>query len=188
LGLCYFELGRPGESLRCLEKAEEMHGENIAGIYFHMGNCCQELNEYNTALSNYKKSLNVRCPSEETLKSAVLCQIGSCYVKLKEYDNAINALLEALKIDTGSWNMYNLIGVAYRETGKYDDAVAALKKSVELNPREWRNYNVLGNTYIKAGMAKEGVEQLEKALQLCDEGQYRNNIEANIESAKKQIK
>jgi len=184
LGLSYFELGEFKEALKYLERAESIKGEHLPIINFNIGNCYQGLQKYRMALLSYEKSLK----ETEVGGAEIFCQMGSCYIKLGEYANAISALQEVLKTNTDWWNVYNMMGVAYREVGKYDEAITALKKAVELSPQEWRNYNVLGNTYIKINKIKEGIEMLEKALLLCYEEQNRNNIKTKIESTKKQLK
>jgi predicted Zn-dependent protease len=186
-GLCFFELGEFREALKHLEQAESMKGDNIPLIDFNIGNCRQGMQDYKAALASYDKSLKESEPAADAVRASIMCQIGSCHVKLGDYAAAINALQETLGMNKDLWNVYNMLGVAYRETGRLDEAVEALKKASELNPQEWRNYNVLGNTYLRMHKDRECAEMLEKALELCDEEQYLDGIKSKLESVKKQL-
>lgn len=95
----------------------------IAYIYINKG-------EYEKAFGYYS---NIFKTCGYNLPEGVINDIGSCFIKLKNYDKAIEFLLEAKNCYPLCSNIYNNLGVVYMEKGDLETAGAFFIKSIKLD-------------------------------------------------------
>ncbi|CEG77427.1 Putative FK506-binding protein 5 [Rhizopus microsporus] len=99
-----------------------------------------------TALFTYRKAREYvkdlwDCEPEELdearqLAVALHLNIGACHLKLKQYDNAIDACKEALSRDHTNIKVYYRLSQAYMEKGEYDASLTFIKLGLELKPND----------------------------------------------------
>jgi tetratricopeptide (TPR) repeat protein/DNA-binding winged helix-turn-helix (wHTH) protein len=82
------------------------------------------------------------------------------------YEEAIEAAKQALAVDAGSADLYNVLGMTYSELGRHDEALTMFRRYVELAPDEPNAHDSLGMGYQWAGRYAEAVQEYERALQL----------------------
>ena len=91
---------------------------------------------------------------------------GASYLKLGNYENAINYLDEFSSSDLLiQARAYSLIGDAYVEIGDYDNAIYYFKKASNENPNEFFTPNYL----LKLAIVYEETGDLESALDTYEE-------------------
>ena len=91
---------------------------------------------------------------------------GSSYLKLGNYENAINYLDEFSSSDLLiQARAYSLIGDAYVEIGDYDNAIYYFKKASNENPNEFFTPSYL----LKLAIVYEETGDLESALDIYEE-------------------
>lgn len=85
--------------------------------------------------------------------------VGICYMKLKEYDSAIEALGTAIEINPRDAETYYFRGQAYFEEEEYEQSIVALKKAIELDPKEIAYHEYLATVYDEAGQFIEAQKE-----------------------------
>ena len=121
-----------------LKIGERLHIEDLlAGIYGNLGNIHQRKKNYNTALINYQKSVDIftrlNNPSGVT---AGLQNIGVAYFSLNQLDKAEKYLLDALSKAKDN-DLNNIIArtnqtlsLVYIGEGRYQDAEKAIQEGI----------------------------------------------------------
>jgi eukaryotic-like serine/threonine-protein kinase len=95
-------------------------------------------------------------------KSLIInANIGWCYYLAGDYDKAIEAQKETLRLDPSFGVAYGYMGQAYLEKGQYDAAVEAFRKYVSLEPGSPSRRAELANAYLRAKRDKEAQEIIE---------------------------
>jgi tetratricopeptide (TPR) repeat protein len=67
--------------------------------------------------------------------------MGVAYDKLKEYQEAIDAYKEAIKIKPDDHKAYCNMGVAYDKLKEYQEAIDAYKEAIKIKPDYHKAYN-----------------------------------------------
>jgi tetratricopeptide (TPR) repeat protein len=89
--------------------------------------------------------------TEERLnqRAALYClHSGNKYMKMHSWQNAINWLSQAVKIQPHFFEAYCLLGEAYLELYQLEEAVKAFKEASQLRPDDAGPHLKLGHTYI----------------------------------------
>jgi len=72
---------------------------------------------------------------------------GYCYHKLKEYDKAVVAYGEAVRLDPDEWIHYHNRGDIYRGMSKYEEAIRDYKTAISKNGNSAWSYHYMGDCY-----------------------------------------
>ncbi|MEI6456193.1 MAG: tetratricopeptide repeat protein [bacterium] len=110
-------LKKPGDSIKM--KARE---------YFMSAGKKAESKDYKGAIKDYRKSLSYN-------KSAITyTKLAYAYLLSQEYDSAIVASKEGMKMLPKNFEACTILGVAYYEKQNFDDAFNTFQKACGLNP------------------------------------------------------
>ena len=89
---------------------------------------------------------------------------GLYYYEKKEFERAIQAYLNAIKLKPDNFKAYYNLGLVYAELGEYGNEIQAYIKALELNPDFIEaDYN-LGNSYLKLGENDKAIQTFQKVL------------------------
>ncbi|RCH79289.1 FK506-binding protein 5, partial [Rhizopus stolonifer] len=126
--------GSAAERLRSAEK-KKMEGNEL----FKAGATNQALFAYRKAREYIKDMWN--CEPEELEEArhimvAVQLNIGACYLKLKNYDFAIEVCKKALERDATKIKAYYRLGQAYMEKDEYDVSISYIKLGLEQRTKD----------------------------------------------------
>jgi len=77
--------------------------------------------------------------------------LGFVYDELKRYNDAIEALRQAVRINPEDANAWNNLGAAYIEVKRYNDAIEASRQAVRINPEDANACYNLGVAYNLSG-------------------------------------
>lgn len=125
----------------------------VAGSFYEKGNL-------QAAINSYMASLNIR-PTARSFTN-----IGIVLVDAGQYDVAIEASQEALKLDpTASLAQLN-IGVAYVRQSKFLEAAEAFRETIKMDPTAVSAYFNLGVSEEKLGNMDGARKAYEEALRL----------------------
>src|SRR5260370_33050884 len=97
--------------------------------------------------------------------------IGTVYVDLEQYDDAIAAFGKAIAI-APTLASYELLGECYRIKKKYDLAEESLRDALRLGPTEYNVYVRLANVYFDNAKYDLALENLRKAIALDPKREY----------------
>jgi len=84
-------------------------------------------------------------------------------MKYNLIDQAIEYLNQALALDSGHYESYNLLGLAYFEKKNYAEAASAYQKCLELRPGVSEVHSNLGFVYEKLGQVNKAEEEYKKS-------------------------
>jgi len=73
--------------------------------------------------------------------------LGATYGDLKRYDDAIEALRQALRIDPECAEAWYYLGIAYIKLKRYDDAIEAYRQALRISPKDAKAWYDLGIAY-----------------------------------------
>ena len=97
-----------------------------------------------------------------------LSTLGFLKFRQQKYDDALDALNRAAKLDAANPQIQNYLGVTLSQKGLREQAVTALRKAVELNPDYGSAHNNLAVVYLgeKPPMTELARWHYQKAIQL----------------------
>lgn len=97
--------------------------DGIAAIYFKRG-------EYGKAIETYNS-----IQDEKGYDGRIWCDIGICYIRLKQYEKAVEYFDKGIAFNqTDAFPHYNK-GVACFMLGQYEQAKSCMEKAIELDPK-----------------------------------------------------
>lgn len=98
--------------------------------------------------------------------------LGETYFKLGDYEQSLNAHLQALKIKPTLFKSRVTAGVCYSKLGRTDDALRMYEKALEYDPQNADSvglYVSLGSLYISQNKPYTAIDYLEKASAIYPE-------------------
>ena len=110
----------------------------------------------------YLESLTKSAPES----SAVLYNLGLCYIELGQFDEAVIRLKRAVQLDPQHAHAWVGIGNAYYRMKKPEQALEAFEKAVELDPNDGYTHRNLGGILSWLKRHEEAIVHLRKALKL----------------------
>mmetsp|Transcript_61934 Transcript_61934/g.191763 ORF Transcript_61934/g.191763 Transcript_61934/m.191763 type:complete len:557 (-) Transcript_61934:102-1772(-) len=118
--------------------AQKQYMKNAAEMLKNEGNNNVKAEKYSEALTKYSKALENLNPHVgediDSLKVSLLNNSALCHLKTKDYDAALKASEDALKVDSQSFKALFRRGQAKAELGKLGEAVADVRSAAELSP------------------------------------------------------
>jgi TolB-like protein/Tfp pilus assembly protein PilF len=119
---------------------------------------------YLAAVGRKQESLTeIKLARDIDPKSLIInANVGWCYFVAGDFDKAIEAQKETLRMDPSFGISYGYLGQAELEKGHYDAAIEALRKSVSLEPGSLTRKAELANAYFRTGRQAEAQEIVEE--------------------------
>ena len=193
-GLTCVNLEKWLEAKKYFETVVKFENED-ATSWFYLGNCYERLGDLISAKNAYMTVVKLRPEYMEAYKSlcVLLLKIGdtetalsyakiasgfdtedytydfilgTAYMKVKEYDKAIEPLEKALEKSPNNITVLNSIGTSNMASGKIENAIKTYEKAIELAPDNPMAYYNLGSAYQIQQNHEKAVEYLEKAVEL----------------------
>jgi tetratricopeptide (TPR) repeat protein len=112
---------------------------------------------------------------------------GWCYLKLREYDKALQDFEKAIGLDSKDTYSYNGRAVVYRNKGDIKSAIADYSLCINLEPKAFL-YSNRGNAKAQIGDFTGALEDYDKAIELRpqDAWGYNNRARTYLEIGKYQ--
>ena len=108
------------------------------------------LAKQNFEKKNYKKAKENLLKCIDLKNSLELLNfLGTVYMHLKEYENAIKIFEKLLDSNYSNDSVYNNLGIALKNKKNYLSALKQFKLSLELNPKNHLSFFNLGNIYLE---------------------------------------
>jgi tetratricopeptide (TPR) repeat protein len=123
-----------------------------------------ELDRLKEAIESYKKVIELAIKDEPKILSYY--NMGNAYADLGEYENAVRAYQEAIKLDATLSKPHNNLGLAYAALNRMEDAVAEFREAVRLKPDYAEAHFNLGVAYVQLGKKPEALEQQKRLVTL----------------------
>jgi adenylate cyclase len=92
--------------------------------------------------------------------------LGYIYLRMKEYEKAIESGMRAVGLDPNSAFFKVLLGSTLNDAGRIDEGITHLKQAIRLNPfPTYYYYYHLGRCYLQKGQYEDALKEYKKALQ-----------------------
>ncbi len=162
LGVVLMRTSRFPEAITALEKAVSL-GFNRQEVYFELGSAYEQTNNPAKAAESYEKYLAFK---PDQAWSAYL-QLGLIRLNLEQYDAAVNALLEAKKLQPQDLKVNNTLADAYQKSGQLESAEAVFSELATINPQEAKYYYSKAlQMYDAAGRAEAALNPARKIVEI----------------------
>ena len=131
LGLSYLAINEQLTALSCFEEALELEPEkqDIPSIYYYIGVCFKENEQYRKALEVLEK-----VEKYDKGRTEIYNLMGFCYFKLKDHEKAIQCFQKIIQLDPGSAIDYANIASNYRDMRDREKAIYYYRLALELDP------------------------------------------------------
>lgn len=153
----------PPQALEQLTRLAGLFGERF-DLTFFTAHALERMERYEEALALFEKSLRQN-PDPRELAS-IYVHIASCRKDLGRYDDALDALEEAEKINSGLKEIYNLKGFCLYKRKEHMKAIEAFEKAIEIDPGSAIDYANIGSNLRELGHVREALRLYEMALEL----------------------
>jgi tetratricopeptide (TPR) repeat protein len=169
-GLALFEARKFKEALASFEKFREMQPK-LHKVAFNIANCYIEMQQYDEAIKELEKVLEVIKSEKPDLKgnsevAKIYSTIGDVYMRQNNFNEAEKFFKKAIDIDPADHAVaYNVAEIMF-VAGKTDEAIKYYEMAININPEWAKSYKQLGYAYLNKGDTKKAVEMFNKFLKL----------------------
>lgn len=161
----YYHLnGLPEVSLQKLNEAEQLLEDELV-IKFAIAEVYFTIADYQNAISKY--NVIVEQGVEEISGTLISARLGSCYLMIGDYVQAIDFLEDALSYKDDPEVFYQL-GLVYVQQEEYVKAIEPLNQAVEIDPSLTGAHILLAEVYEKLGDMKQALEMIVNGIQYND--------------------
>ncbi len=158
------------EALSEYDKLLESHPEN-AMIYYSKGLVYKKLNQFEDAVSYYKKAISFN-PIEEKYSKAILvvaqtmAKQGDEEFRRREYDTALSYYQNAVNyMPTFSGGLFRM-AKTYFSLKDFENAQIWSIKTIESDGEHVQAIKMLGDTYKRGGNLTQAIEEYKKAVSI----------------------
>jgi eukaryotic-like serine/threonine-protein kinase len=138
-----------------------------------LGNVYSSTGDYDPAVKEFQRSLDLDHLSDETLRL-----LAAVYQKTGNATAAEEAFRKAVSLRPNYWGVYNAFGTFYYNRARYGDAAEEFRKAIQLAPLNYRAYSNLGAIYLLLGRYGEGVDLLRRSSALHPSSESYGNLAA----------
>ncbi len=207
LALAYLAAGDQVTALKWMRQADERTPNDyhvqyrLARLYAALGRTSESENEFQL----YNQARNYARDTEADLRACSaalehaksnpetcarlnghndperLVLLGQIYGDHGSYSNALDPLAQAVKLDPGSYEAWQNLGITFFKLGRYAEARNPLEKASALRPDNFDAVNLLAATLYMLGDDAAALPLMERAHQMKPE-------DAQLAAALKQLK
>ncbi|MFH1134802.1 MAG: tetratricopeptide repeat protein [Pseudomonadota bacterium] len=178
-GLDLMKQGRFEEALEEFKAMLSIY-EN-AEIYYNVGYIKTAQGKYEEAIMAFQRAAQI-----DKAHAAAYKKMGEVYIKLGRVDEARTSLeraaeifmeksmdldaeevlLEALKLNPKTLNIFNSLGIIYRRRGDFEEAIKNYRRALKVDPQDENIHYNLARVYLSLGLYTEAYKVLVRALAL----------------------
>ena len=95
-----------------------------------------------------------------------LVEEGKKYLKLQQYEKAIECFDKAIELNPKNDSLWAIKGRALQESGQLKEAIDYYDKAIELNPKNDSLWAIKGRALQESGQLKDAIDCFDKAIEL----------------------
>ena len=161
-GCCYKGLEQFDYAITSFKKAIELNHEFDLALT-QIGTVYLKKEDYLTAQHFLNKAYSIETDSPNI---TTIYHLGLTYLKLKQYDDAINYFEQCIKMEHDHIQAINGLGVVYKEQSQYDQAIGLLKQALEIKADFYDAFFNLGSIYTSMHRHQEALDHLLEAKKI----------------------
>ena len=161
ISISYFELA---ERIADDDETKEEARKNMAISYNNRGNAYAELKQYENAIEDFNKAIEVNPKFAEAYNNR-----GPAYAELKQYGRAIEDYNRAIELNPKFAKAYNNRGIAYAKLKQHERVIEDFNKAIDINPKFAEAYNNRGLAYAELEQYGRAIEDFNKAIDINPE-------------------
>jgi tetratricopeptide (TPR) repeat protein len=146
LGLCFLQMGKPGDAAKNFEQAIGLNGDKFE--YYH------GLAQAYGATKNHRKVVETLTTAEDLVEDKYKYHFystrGKAYASMKKWSESIGDLEKAAAIKQ-STPILSQIGKAYYKLRHYDKAAESFKKTLAIDPNDMVSQKLLAESLMNVG-------------------------------------
>lgn len=158
---------------------KSLSNNDLAIKYYNQGLDATEKEQYENAITFYKKAITV-----DPEFAFAYDNMGICYRKLNDYDAAIKAYEKSLKIDPNGLMPLQNLGIAYIYKKDYKKAIKAYERLGKIQPENPEVFYGIGVVYFQnLNDLEKGLDNMCKAylIYVTQKSPYRSDAEKVIQ-------
>jgi tetratricopeptide (TPR) repeat protein len=161
LGERYLAQGNPTAALKELLHAEELYAEDPF-LQNDLGLAYFGKERLDLAIVHFEKALAFKPGYSEALNN-----MGAVYLRLEQWDKAIDCFKRALEgvLYANPHRALTNLGSAYAGKKEYGLAIDSYKKALKMEPRYFMAHKRLGLAYMATGDYEAAISSFEKAVE-----------------------
>src|ERR1043166_6575739 len=128
-------------------------------LNFLIGYWLYTLDEYDRS-----KTFTLQALQDDPAYATAYNQLGYLYSRVREYDKAIQAMEEYVKLLPNEPNPHDSYGEMLRLSGRFDDALEQYRIALKIDPTFYISQKELGETYAIMGQEERAREEYLKAI------------------------
>ena len=128
-------------------------------LNFLIGYWLYKLDEYERS-----KTFTLQALQDDPAYATAYNQLGYLYSRVREYDKAIQAMEEYVKLLPNEPNPHDSYGEMLRLSGRFDDALEQYRIALKIDPTFYISQKELGETYAVMGQEERAREEYAKAI------------------------
>ena len=132
--------------------------ESLGELYFSENNWAKTWNVYKTLY-------DISAVHVEVDQTKATLRMGVAAYYLEKIDDAVNALMIAMRKNSSNYDIAYYLGLALYKKGVYDKAIYCLKRAHEINPNSTAVNEPLGLSFFKMEKYKESLPFLKHVLE-----------------------
>lgn len=163
LGNIYAALDRDEEAIQAyrqtinLNQRDPWPHHNLALVY-------EKLERYSEAITFYRQAIERHASDQNRAVSWE--SLGNVYSDAGRYEEAVQALQEAIKLNPDYALPWNSLGDVYQALGQPQKAIEAYQRAISLDPNYAWPYNSLGLVYAQIGRHEQAISIYKQVISL----------------------
>jgi tetratricopeptide (TPR) repeat protein len=132
-----------------------------AGDYNNRGNTYADLQQYEAALADYNRAIELNPKLVEAYTNR-----GALYADLQQYEQALADYNRAIELNPQFVGAYAGRGLTYHDLQQYEAALADFNRAIELDPKYAAAYSNRGLTYQDLQQYQAALADYDQAIEL----------------------
>ncbi|MEP7143573.1 MAG: VIT domain-containing protein [Ferruginibacter sp.] len=91
-------------------------------------------------------------------------EVAGYFLKAGDQETGLKILSNLAELETGSYELYKMLGYKLKETGDYESEITAFKKVIELRPSDPQSYRDYALALEDAGHHQDALDQLYQGM------------------------